>query len=369
MKSVIRSIKNELNKYSESEQLVRTITSNNDTPPTKLMLAQLAQRLSDHNEFPPIVKMLFLRLQDYNCLFHVEKSLLCVEYLMQSGDNYKKFTRFCAKQQTTFTKLTKYRYQMDGREIGKNVRRRARRILGKLNVARGRAQSEHAIKKRNFEWETFDHIDDAKHKDPPTEQDPFYFMSDNDDFFSQDDLDVANDSNALSFDANNNNHKDISTTQTTDTHEVFIISQLRSFGYKEVDIKHALNNVADKTDINGIIEYIDKRDVFADLTHNMHSQVMDKAKAIDSRADKKAQKIASADNKVKPIDSRPVKDVNSSNENEQDDEKMLLEQKSTVHGSTKQFYNFLKQHRLDQFFDKFKENECADIRDIEYLME
>eukprot|EP01083_Nonionella_stella_P117002 348141_1 len=271
MKSVIRSIKNELNKYSESEQLVRTITSNNDTPPTKLMLAQLAQRLSDHNEFPPIVKMLFLRLQDYNCLFHVEKSLLCVEYLMQSGDNYKKFTRFCAKQQTTFTKLTKYRYQMDGREIGKNVRRRARRILGKLNVARGRAQSEHAIKKRNFEWETFDHIDDAKHKDPPTEQDPFYFMSDNDDFFSQDDLDVPNDSNALSFDANNNNHKDISTTQTTDTHEVFIISQLRSFGYKEVDIKHALNNVADKTDINGIIEYIDKRDVFSDLANNMHS--------------------------------------------------------------------------------------------------
>eukprot|EP01083_Nonionella_stella_P001011 2905_1 len=72
---------------------------------------------------------------------------------------------------------------------------------------------------------------------------------------------------------------------------------------------------------------------------------------------------------AKAIESHAVKDVNSSNENEQDDEKMLLEQKSNMHGSTKQFYNFLKQHRLDQFFDKFKENECADIRDIEYLME
>eukprot|EP01083_Nonionella_stella_P313056 1121991_1 len=72
---------------------------------------------------------------------------------------------------------------------------------------------------------------------------------------------------------------------------------------------------------------------------------------------------------ARAIESHAVKDVNSSNENEQDDEKMLLEQKSNMHGSTKQFYNFLKQHRLDQFFDKFKENECADIRDIEYLME
>eukprot|EP00486_Rosalina_sp_Unknown_P016224 CAMPEP_0201578876 /NCGR_PEP_ID=MMETSP0190_2-20130828/25974_1 /ASSEMBLY_ACC=CAM_ASM_000263 /TAXON_ID=37353 /ORGANISM="Rosalina sp." /LENGTH=277 /DNA_ID=CAMNT_0048012539 /DNA_START=1 /DNA_END=831 /DNA_ORIENTATION=+ len=34
---------------------------------------------------------------------------------------------------------------------------------------------------------------------------------------------------------------------------------------------------------------------------------------------------------------------------------------------TKQFYNFLKEHRLEKYFDKFKESNCAHIGDVEYL--
>eukprot|EP01083_Nonionella_stella_P305526 1066216_1 len=42
---------------------------------------------------------------------------------------------------------------------------------------------------------------------------------------------------------------------------------------------------------------------------------------------------------------------------------------STKNGVNKQFYMFLQQHRLEQYFDKFKENECHDIRDLEYFDE
>eukprot|EP01083_Nonionella_stella_P270934 917681_1 len=91
-----------------------------------------------------------------------------------------------------------------------------------------------------------------------------------------------------------------------------IVSQLRVFGYNEIDIKRALNNVIDKNDINSIIEYIDKNDSFA----------------------------PEMDNEVKEMN-----------------------------GTTQQFYNFLKQHRLEQFFEKFQENRCNDVRDIEYLIQ
>eukprot|EP01084_Bolivina_argentea_P318796 552951_1 len=39
-----------------------------------------------------------------------------------------------------------------------------------------------------------------------------------------------------------------------------------------------------------------------------------------------------------------------------------------MNGPTKQFYLFLKDHRLEKYFSKFEENSCCDIRDIEYLV-
>eukprot|EP01084_Bolivina_argentea_P036913 68237_1 len=41
----------------------------------------------------------------------------------------------------------------------------------------------------------------------------------------------------------------------------------------------------------------------------------------------------------------------------------------SMDGATKHFYYFLKENKLEKYFEKFKENECCDIRDIEYLME
>eukprot|EP01083_Nonionella_stella_P189980 703794_1 len=110
-----------------------------------------------------------------------------------------------------------------------------------------------------------------------------------------------------------------SVTETDQTSN--IVSQLRVFGYNEIDIKQALNDVIDKNDINSIIEYID---------HFCQNDSLAPAPAMDN------------DDEAKEV---------------------------IMSGPTQQFYNFLKQHRLEQFFDKFKENECNDIRDIEYLME
>eukprot|EP01083_Nonionella_stella_P169059 572378_1 len=60
----------------------------------------------------------------------------------------------------------------------------------------------------------------------------------------------------------------------------------------------------------------------------------------------------------------PVIDV--SDEKGQENQSII---ESTKNGVNKQFYMFLQQHRLEQYFDKFKENECHDIRDLEYFDE
>eukprot|EP01084_Bolivina_argentea_P133899 236295_1 len=41
----------------------------------------------------------------------------------------------------------------------------------------------------------------------------------------------------------------------------------------------------------------------------------------------------------------------------------------TMDNATRYFYNFLKNNKLDKYFHKFEENECCDIRDIEYLID
>ena len=38
-------------------------------------------------------------------------------------------------------------------------------------------------------------------------------------------------------------------------------------------------------------------------------------------------------------------------------------------GPNEQFYKFLQDIRLEKFYEKFEENECNDIRDIQYLLD
>mmetsp|Transcript_55874 Transcript_55874/g.88917 ORF Transcript_55874/g.88917 Transcript_55874/m.88917 type:complete len:469 (+) Transcript_55874:57-1463(+) len=149
MKSVIRSIKNEINNYDEGERLVRELTSNEQAPPTKPELIKLKHMLGDQYQFPTIVRMLFKRLKDYNNIRHVEKSLIVVEYLIKEAD--QKFVRYCQRDKRSIAKLQRYRYILGNNngvpvDYGGNIRKRAKRIVDlldkeeKLRASRAKAQ-------------------------------------------------------------------------------------------------------------------------------------------------------------------------------------------------------------------------------------
>eukprot|EP01084_Bolivina_argentea_P018525 34476_1 len=65
------------------------------------------------------------------------------------------------------------------------------------------------------------------------------------------------------------------------------------------------------------------------------------------------------ENKISNINDNDDKSNDNFDENKQ----------KNINGPIQQFYEFLKHHRLEQYFVKFKENECCDIRDIEYLID
>eukprot|EP00483_Globobulimina_turgida_P012553 UN12576 len=163
MKSVIRSIKNEINNYDEGERLVRELTSNERSPPSTQMLIKLKIMLTDQYQFPTVVRMLFKRLKDYNNIRHVEKGLICIEYLIKNAD--RKFVRYCQRDKGSISKLTRYRYILGNNngvpvDYGGNIRKRAKRITDllssedKLRACRAKAQGysmkfKHPNKKQN----------------------------------------------------------------------------------------------------------------------------------------------------------------------------------------------------------------------------
>merc|ERR1712130_1014737 len=143
---------NEINNYDEGERLVREVTSNERTPPSRQMLIQLQLMLGDRYQFETIVKMLFKRLKDYNNIRHVEKSLICIEFLLKNAD--RKFVRYCQMDKKSIQKLTRYRYILGNNngvpvDYGGNVRKRAKRIVDlleteeKLNEQRAKAQGHY----------------------------------------------------------------------------------------------------------------------------------------------------------------------------------------------------------------------------------
>eukprot|EP01084_Bolivina_argentea_P297652 512828_1 len=144
MKSVIRSIKNEINNYDEGERLVRELTSNESTPPSTQMLIKLKIMLTDQYQFLTVVRMLFKRLKDYNNIRHVEKALICIEYLLKHAD--RKFVRYCQVNEKSMSKLMRYRYILNMQDYGHNIRKRAKRIVtllkndDKLRQTRAEAQ-------------------------------------------------------------------------------------------------------------------------------------------------------------------------------------------------------------------------------------
>eukprot|EP01083_Nonionella_stella_P073528 198927_1 len=156
--------------------------------------------------------------------------------------------------------------------------------------------------------------------------------------------------------------------QTNNEFEEAMINQLRVFGYNDLLITDALNNVTNKHNINCIIEYIDtKQSRQQQFNDNKKDKLKDSTSALEkkpeeddaNRADPFADLVKEFEHiKIQPkLPNIPAANVEQKQENQ------------SVNGSTEQLYKFLKQHRLEHYFNKFKEHNCGDIRDIEYFVE
>eukprot|EP01083_Nonionella_stella_P291700 992359_1 len=145
-----RSIKNEINNYDKGERLVRALTSSNaHEPPSTQMLIKLKVMTTDPNQFTTIVQMLFKRLKDYKYIRHVDKSLICIEYLIKHADIT--FVTYCQQNIDSIQKYKHYRYKLKGfngvsNDYGGNIRKTAKRITDllsnerKLPITRAKAQ-------------------------------------------------------------------------------------------------------------------------------------------------------------------------------------------------------------------------------------
>merc|ERR1712244_19921 len=157
------------------------VTSNERTPPSRQMLIQLQLMLGDRYQFETVVKMLFKRLKDYNNIRHVEKSLICIEFLLKNAD--RKFVRYCQMDKLSIKKLTRYRYILgnhNGQPIdyGGNVRKRTKRIVDlldkseKLQEQRAKAQGHYMETKKKKEPEALEQPQEHTFFDIPDDKAP-----------------------------------------------------------------------------------------------------------------------------------------------------------------------------------------------------
>merc|ERR1712130_827571 len=131
---------NAVYKYDKGQCLVREVTCNDDILPKRSQLNDLALYISKHepDSYHPYnmkiltncFKILWGRLNDYQRLRHVEKSLLVIQYLLnKDAVTYSNaFEAFCRDKKRDIVKLKGYHYKIDGTDIGQNVRERASNI-------------------------------------------------------------------------------------------------------------------------------------------------------------------------------------------------------------------------------------------------
>jgi len=152
MKSALRAFKNEWNEYCEGERIVRELTSNDDDKPSVDQLQRLVYLIgAEPQNYQTTYMMIMKRVTDYRYLRHMEKGLICVEYLLKYGDY--RFARSCKVHVKHFTNLKKYEYRLEGLDMGGNVRKRAARIVQLLQseeeLEEARAQAQGLPKKKS----------------------------------------------------------------------------------------------------------------------------------------------------------------------------------------------------------------------------
>ena len=176
---------------------------------------------------------------------------------------------------------------------------------------------------------------------------------------------------------------------TIDDNDVDNIKQLLAFGYSRNSIIDAMAHVPNKQDMTEIVDYLGKHEVYVanlppiptevrrasscDIT-SLHKNIAQKSDTTNKDEDiediqKSPQSQAWSCNRCNASNSKQAQicllcsspSFSSSGDSKEDAQEM--------NGPNKQFYNFLKDNRLDKYYNKFAENECNDIRDAQYVDE
>ncbi|KAJ3332405.1 hypothetical protein HDU76_000331 [Blyttiomyces sp. JEL0837] len=132
-KSVVRSVKNFAKGYSDIQIKVRSVTSNDPSPPSQAEMDQIARASYQHHAFIEIMEMIDKRLNDSGKNWrHVYKSLVLLDCLIHTGS--EDVVKYAKENLYIIKTLKEFQYIDDqGRDQGANVRQLCKDITSLLN--------------------------------------------------------------------------------------------------------------------------------------------------------------------------------------------------------------------------------------------
>ncbi len=124
--NIFRTIKNTF--YDECEVWVREATSNDQWNAASTTINKIIEAMSNDEQYNKIFIILWKRITDQQHFRHVYKGLILLGYMVRSGST--KIMYDIMDNIQDIKKLEQYTYYDDsGHEIGKNIRKRAKKII------------------------------------------------------------------------------------------------------------------------------------------------------------------------------------------------------------------------------------------------
>ncbi|CAL8100323.1 unnamed protein product [Calicophoron daubneyi] len=126
-----RHIKNVVHNYTDAERKVREATSNDPWGPSSTLMAEIADKTHNVMAFTEIMQMIWRRLNDKSKNWrHVYKALVLLDYIIKTGSD--KVAAQCRENIPTIETLQDFEYFEDGKDLGHNVRAKARLLSSLL---------------------------------------------------------------------------------------------------------------------------------------------------------------------------------------------------------------------------------------------
>eukprot|EP00128_Syssomonas_multiformis_P013326 Colp12_sorted_trinity150504_noHs@35394 len=129
----LRAIKNVVNNYTDMERKVREATSNDPWGASGTLMAEIAEATDNYEHFPEIMGMIWKRLNDSGKNWrHVYKSLILLDYLVKNGA--ERVTHAAKENFPIIQTLKDFQYiePKDGKDVGMNVREKAKALASLL---------------------------------------------------------------------------------------------------------------------------------------------------------------------------------------------------------------------------------------------